>query len=175
MLFSVSSVAVWLSPRKSRRAAISSRPVESRSFGRFTLQVIVASHKIPTPGGAGEPTRGSVTCAPRPPRRMAHLPSHERREQTLDLVASRRVLGVERDGVVFRLQPRELALGELARGVDAAQHELVAVELAVEVLPGLAVADRPHRGMIGRESRALAQRADLLDQPAVDHRAETVR
>ena len=44
-----------------------------------------------------------------------------------------------------RAQPGELALGELARGGDAALAQRVCVDLAVEELPRLAIADAAHR------------------------------
>src|SRR5579862_9015949 len=47
----------------------------------------------------------------------------------------------------FGAHPGQLALGELARGGNAAVDRLIEAALALEVRPELSIADRAHRGV----------------------------
>ena len=72
-------------------------------------------------------------------------------------------------------QPGQLALGELARGSDAALDERIHVELAVQVFPRLPIADRAHRRMAGAEAGPRAQPSHFVHEAALEHVAETLR
>ena len=70
--------------------------------------------------------------------------------------------------------PGELPFGELAGGGDPGGAQLPEIEAAVEMRPGLAVADAAHRGHLRRERVAAAQAAKLVDQAGIEHRLEAL-
>src|SRR5215470_19067520 len=69
-------------------------------------------------------------------------------------------------------EPGELALRKLPSSRDPACVKLRRIDIAVEVRPGLPVADAAHRRHPGSERVALAQTAQLGDQPGGQHRLE---
>ena len=81
--------------------------------------------------------------------------------------------GVGPERVELAAQPRPLALGELAGGGDGAFAERRRVGRAVEVVPGLAIADGADRGQVAyvlaglRALPALQAREDVRDLPAI--------
>ena len=99
----------------------------------------------------GRAVPGSAVRCGNLPRQMAnHLPSQLRRE------------AIEQFRLRHRAQPGKLALGELARGVDAALAQRGAVIRRFEMFPSRAVADAAHRGQTRVERIIPAQSRDFL-------------
>ncbi|CAM2152120.1 hypothetical protein PT2222_270122 [Paraburkholderia tropica] len=81
---------------------------------------------------------------------------------------------IDDDALGHRAQPRELALAELARGEHALVAHRVVVDVAVEILPRLPIADAAHRRQIRVEVAACAQHLHLVDQTRREHCVEAL-
>src|SRR5690606_35404472 len=75
----------------------------------------------------------------------------------------------------FAAQPGELALGELAGGGDGLGAEGGGIGEAVQMAPGLAVADRAHGWQLRVQARVAAQAADLVQEAGLEHGLEAQR
>ncbi len=71
-------------------------------------------------------------------------------------------------------QPGELAFGELAGGGDGLLAELLGADVAVQVMPGLAVAHGADRGQRGAEVAALAKDAHFVEKTGGQHLLESL-
>src|SRR5690606_29979898 len=145
-------------------------------------QVTEAAVPARTPGrkpGEGELSWASDRSADGlggPPRfRTSGSVAQEAADRDVETVGLRG--RVEPARVELSAQPGELALGQLAGGGDGLVAEARRVAAAVEVLPGLAVADRADRGQVergrmGLQLRQRPQRAHLVEEAGGEHRVE---
>ena len=86
----------------------------------------------------------------------------------------REVVGetIEFDNVFHGAQPGQLAFCQLPRGGDPLFAQGGEADFAVEIGPGLAVADTAHRRHIDLKRIIFAQRAQFRDQAQFEHRFE---
>src|SRR5690606_25417183 len=113
--------------------------------------------------GAPDPSFRTSAATEKPPHRSIERP-------TLPL-------RIEPQRIQLPAQPGELALGQLAGGGDGALAEPGGVAGAVQVLPGLAIADGAdcrqveRHGMVA-QGRQRAQRTDLVEESGGKHGLE---
>src|SRR3990167_3151002 len=71
-------------------------------------------------------------------------------------------------------QPGELPFGQLARGNNALLFHLCSAQVAVEVIPHLAITYSSYRRQAGVQVTSLAQAFDLFEQALFQHQAESL-
>ena len=75
--------------------------------------------------------------------------------------------------IIPAAQPGELTLGQLARGDDAALLHFGRCQLAVEVVPDLAVTHSTYRRQPCMQVTSIAQAYALVDEPLFQHLPES--
>ncbi len=71
-------------------------------------------------------------------------------------------------------KPGDLALGQLSCGSNSGFDKGFNTRLALQVVPGLAIANTPHAGAIGVQSWVLHQAAHFIKKSCGNHLMETI-